>query len=305
MLSCQKCNAELLYFYPSKCKCGYTVPIVDGVYQFTEDKAISTARDGLMWLGYENVGVNYKPGFAASYNDGDFGMFGVYSRRLSKLLGQDKIVLDLGAGLGQASIPLAISGTKTIAADISQIMLSVLYKRALKYNILESNLICARMNAYNIKLSDSSVDAVMEIDMLHQVNRPNLVINEAKRVLKPDGIYVRYSNMNLQLTDEQKRCNNEGKLIEKDISNYNRTLVNSKIIKRFDTLPDKADNPLRPFESWEAATKSISDNFYKPKIIETDEIQNWQGDVNFMLHKLKTRASGGAQLIPDDIHTVQ
>ena len=69
-----KCNAEFLHFYPSKCKCGYTVPIVDGVYQFTEDKAISAAGDTHV-AGYENVGVNYEPGFATSYNDGDFGMF--------------------------------------------------------------------------------------------------------------------------------------------------------------------------------------------------------------------------------------
>ena len=172
----------------------------------------------------------------------------------------------------------------------------------MKYNILESNLICTRMNAYNIKLADSSVDAVIEIDMIHQVNRPDLVINEVRRVLKPEGIYVRYSNRNLKLTDEQKRSNDESRLIENDIREYYRTLVDSEIRKRFGTLPDKAENPLRPFESWEAAIKTIGDNFYEPEIIETDEIQNWQGDVNFMLHKLKTRASGGAQLIPDDIH---
>ena len=49
---------------------------------------------------------------------------------LAEKFGKDIVVLDLGAGLGTASIPLAKNGIETIAIDISNVMLSTAAKRA-------------------------------------------------------------------------------------------------------------------------------------------------------------------------------
>lgn len=278
-------------FNPDYCSCGYSVKIVDGVYQLTDDPAISIDGEGLKWLGYENIGINYEPGYAIHKKD-DFGMFGACSRTLARHLGNEKIVLDLGTGLGQASIPLAVAGINTIAADISQTMLKTQAERAGAYNILSDKLICARMNAYRLMLADSSVDAVVEIDMLHQVDRPELVMDEVLRVLKSDGIYVRYGCKGLPLSDRQTEQNAKSNGIRSDITDYYEQIIQQR----------GYGSESRPFSSWEQSANAFENKFKLSQIIDSGEISDWEGDVNFVLHKLKTRASGGNQLIPDEIH---
>ncbi|HML45400.1 MAG TPA: class I SAM-dependent methyltransferase, partial [Clostridia bacterium] len=266
------------------------MPISDGIYQCTQDPAISLFGKGLQWLGYENVGIHYEPGLALSNGDGDFGMFGACSRKLSEMLGKDKIALDLGAGLGQAAIPLAAAGTQTIAVDISQNMLKVLVERASAYGILDRNLVCARMNAYDLKIRDSSIDAVIEIDMLHQVDQPEIVVDEIRRVLKPDGIYVKYRSKGLALDEAQQKSNAEGHRIESDIQHF------------YQALTEEKGYGISPFSSWQKAKACIDDNFGEPQIVDTDVVQNWTGDVHFKLYKTKMRASGACQCIPDAVH---
>lgn len=287
---CAKCGSLLSGFTPSKCECGCSISAINGVYQFTDDKPISIDENGLNWLGYENVGANYEPGYANHQDDRDFGMFGACSKKLVNVIGKDKVVLDLGAGLGQASIPLALAGAQVIAVDISQNMLSNLYLRAQRNRVDMKHLICTRMNAYRLELADHSIDAIIEIDMLHQVNHPELVMEEIKRVLKPDGIYVKYGCKGLEVTKEQNEANAKCDEAEKDIRNYYESRIRQMGYGQL------------PFSSWEQARNCINDNFGELQMIETDEIQDWEGDLAFRLYKTKARASGSSQLIPDEIH---
>ena len=153
IFKCIKCGNILDGFIPAKCECGFIVPVIDGVYQFTDDNPISFDGDDLKWLGYEFVGEDYEPAVAlgsdnlsanvsVGYNVGNSMFIGNCSRKLKEHLGDNCVVLDLGAGLGQASIPLALAGADTIAADISQKMISVAQKRARENNVGD-NLICA------------------------------------------------------------------------------------------------------------------------------------------------------------------
>ncbi|MCL2773686.1 MAG: methyltransferase domain-containing protein [Oscillospiraceae bacterium] len=303
IFKCPKCGKNLDCFIPAKCNCGFNVPCIDGVYQFTNDSPIFTDGDGLKWLGYENVGENYEPAIAlgsdnlnenisVGYNVGNSMFIGNCSRKLKEYLGDNCVVIDLGAGLGQASIPLALAGANTIAADISQKMLSVNYRRA-KENHVGDNLICARMNAYKLEIADNSIDAVIVIDMLHQVNRPELVVEEIKRILKSSGVYVTYNCYPVDNTDEQKQKNTEFNEIQKDIANY--------YYSAFDVDPYK---DLPKVNNWEKANTCISDSGYFEDYFraDSDVINEWQTDMRFALHKLKTRADGGSQLIPDEIH---
>lgn len=303
IFKCTKCGKGLNCFSSSECECGFTIPVIDGVYQFTNDSPIFIEGNGLKWLGYESVGENYEPSVALGFdnlsedisvgtNVGNSMFMGACSRKLKEYLGNNCIVLDLGAGLGQASIPLAMAGAMTIAVDISQKMLSVNYKRA-KENHADNNMICTRMNAYQLEITDQSIDAVVVNDMLHQVDRPELVVEEIVRILKPNGIYVRYCCKPLDISEECQKKNDEFNTIQDDIKKY-----------YFSVLEIDPYTNLQPFSSWEKANTCISDSgsFEDSFFLDTDIVSEWETDMQFALHKLKTRADGGSQLIPDEIH---
>ena len=289
IFKCTKCGKLLNGFKPEKCECGFAVPVIDGVYQFTENNPISVDGDGLKWLGYENVGENYEPGYAHDKDNDNIGD----STGLAEYLGDGKIVLDLGAGLGVASISCALASLTVIAADISQAMLKAGFIRAQKHDAPDDKIIFTRMNGYKLELADNSVDAVIAIDVLHQVDRPELVVAEIKRVLKPDGYFLQYGgSKNLGYTDEQNASNARYNEVRKDIESF------------YESLVDELD--YRPFVSWEQAAASIKESFIE---FTTLEETGWYAactakwTLKIGLHKLKTRAAGGKQLIPDELHT--
>jgi len=290
IFKCVNCGKLLNGFIPSKCGCGFAVPVIGGVYQFTEDNPISVDGDGLKWLGYENVGENFEPGYFYDKDNDNIGN----SDKLAEYLGNGKVVLDLGAGLGIASISCALAGLNVIAADISQVMLSSAVKRAQKHNVPSDNIIFARMNGYKLELADDSVDAVIVIAVLHQVDQPELMIEEIKRVLKPDGFFLQYGGAeNLGYTKEQEKATARYNEIYKNIESF------------YDAIIDKSGCGKLPFVSWDKADECINDNFVE---FITLENTGWYGACNMQwtlkvgLHKIKTRASGSKQLIPDEIH---
>ncbi len=221
MFICPACKDILPGFRPTACRCGHEVPQIDSVYQFCADPPISVAQEGRKYLGYEGVGENYDdPAYAAIADaSGDFGIFGPCSRRLVDLLGKGCVVLDLGAGLGSASIPLAMAGARTIAADISQKMLSVAVRRAAGRHF-EGDLVFARINAYDLPIAAGSIDAVVAIDVLHQLDNPEVAIKEILRVLKPDGVLADYGSRGLPVTEAQGEINRKCSDALRDIESY-------------------------------------------------------------------------------------
>lgn len=290
MLLCPKCKNTLEGFYPKTCGCGYTVPQIASVYQFCDDPPISLDQEGHRYLGYEKVGENYDgPSTPSTISDDEYGIFGSCSRKLAELLSPGSVALDLGAGLGPASITLAMAGVDTIAADISQTMLSIAAKRALGRQFT-GRLVFARMNAYELPIADNSLDAVVAIDVLHQLDNPEVAIKEILRVLKPDGVLAEYGSKGLAITQEQREINNKCTDALNDIQNhYRKSLV-------------KHGYTGLPFSSWDKVKNCIENHFELPDIMETQSDMIWTGKMAKGIHKLFTRAAGSAQLIPDDIH---
>jgi SAM-dependent methyltransferase/transcriptional regulator with XRE-family HTH domain len=290
---CPKCSNKLIGFKPKKCVCGYEIPQKDSVYQFTDEPAISLDQEGHKYLGYEYVGINYegsddKEEFINKKIE-DYGIFGSCSQKLVELIGKDCVVLDLGCGLGAASIPLAMYGAKVIAADISQTMLSAAADR-IHAKQLHGSITLVRMNGYNLKLADNCVDAVVAIDMLHQVDDPEIVIKEILRVLKPNSVFAQFNCQGLPMTEEQQIINQKCGAALNDIQNYYQNAL------------DMAGYKGIPFSSWDKVKTCIEKYFYAPEIFETNTEFTWTGKMQKGINKLKTRASGSAQLIADDIH---
>ena len=213
---CPKCRAKTLL---PKCNtCGYEIPYIHSIYRFCNDVSINLEEDK-QYVGYDNIGDDFDPAVACcdEKNDERSGAYAACADVIAKRYGTEISVLDLGAGLGAASIPLAKNGIYTIAADISAVMLSTAAKRA---NGRYDNLILVQMNAYDIMLPDESIDVVVEIDMLHLVNEPELVIKEISRVLKPGGKLIRFSSLPLALSKEETEQNEYFNAVLSDIGDH-------------------------------------------------------------------------------------
>jgi ubiquinone/menaquinone biosynthesis C-methylase UbiE len=265
--------------------------MVNGVYQFTNDSPFCTDTEGLMWLGYEMVGENYEPGYFYHKDADRIGS----SHHLAVFMGEGNVVLDIGAGLGASSISFALAGLKVISADISQVMLESAVKRAEKHSIPHGQITFARMNGYALALADNSVDAVLEVDMLHQVNHLELVIAEILRVLKPGGYFLQYGAWETPLpyTEEQLAINAKYNEALKDIQDYyNEALA-------------KTGYNGGLFSSWEQAAECKAQHFELVTTLGDTgcyDVKNVVWTLDMGLHKTKTRAAGAKQLIPEAVH---
>jgi len=288
---CTQCGKLMDGFLPKACECGFLVPIINGVHRFTDDIPFSTTDGELKWLGYEQIGESYEPGYLYNKKADTIGS----SSNLADFLGENRVVLDIGAGLGPSAISFALAGLNVIAADISQTMLETAVIRAKQHNVTEGQIIFARMNGYNLALADNSVDAVLEVDMLFQVDRPELVMAEILRVLKPDGYFLQYGAWATipPYTNDEIIINTKYDEAKNDIQDYyDKTLIEAGF-----------KGPL--FSTWEQAAECKKNNFELHTTLHDTgcyDAKNLVWTMEMGLHKTKTRASGGKQLIPDEIH---
>lgn len=281
IFTCPKCKTILEQFCCPAC--GFDVPAVNSVYQFCSDPAVKLSGED-EYIGYDDIGENFEPAvkFWDANNTERYGVYEACGDLVAQKFGIDITVLDLGAGLGTASLPLAKHGILTIAGDISNVMLSTAVKRAKgRYN----SLICAKMNAYSIPLADNSVDIVIENAMLHLVDNPEKVIKEIVRVLKPDGKLIRYGSYGQPLSDEEAKKNTYCNQVLSDISDrfYNElTKLGYKSVwfdnHAGDIIAEYFEKP------YNEMTAGFSEVF-------TEKLQ-------FRLHRLKTGAHSDLQNTP-------
>lgn len=278
---CPKCRKNLAVF---KCTgCGYEVPQINSIYQFCEDPPVKLSGEN-QYISYDGIGEDFEPQviFWDANNIERYGVYEACGDQIARKFGRNITVLDLGAGLGTASIPLAKNGIHTIAADISNVMLSTGVKRAKgRY----SNLIFARKNAYEIMLADSSVDIIIENAVLHLVSNPESVIKEMVRVLKPGGCLIRYSTYGQPVSEEEAKQNQYCNSVLEDISS-----------KYFDYLKEHGYKSIWFDNHFEDIIK----NYFKPPC--RDIVENFSEvfteKMKFRLHRLKTGAHSDLQDTP-------
>jgi ubiquinone/menaquinone biosynthesis C-methylase UbiE len=175
----------MIYELPTCKNCGYTATSINDIWQLSDDPDIITNGDGVKYIGYEYIGGNYSGSRRniIQYPDA------LFANEISKITGGG-IFLDLGCGDGCLTVPAMQNGTKVIAADISNAMLTLLKEKAVYNNIFLSHVTLCRMNALKIMLSDDSVDSVVSNSVLHLISQPEKVIREIHRVLKPGGCFI-------------------------------------------------------------------------------------------------------------------
>lgn len=281
---CLECNSLLNAFACRKC--GHGILKENSVYQFCSDPPMKLEGED-KYIGYDNIGENFEPEvtFWDTNNTERYGVYETCSNIVADYFGNNITVLDLGAGLGTASVPLARNGIFTIADDISNVMLSTIVKRAKgRYD----KLICARMNAYSIPMADNTVDVVIENAMLHLVDDPEKVIREIVRVLKEDGCLVRYCSYGLPLSEEEAKQNAYCNDVLNDITDVFYKTLESYGHKSIwfenhfiDILPKYFEKP------YNEAAVGFSEVF-------TEKLK-------FRLYRLKTGAHSDLQNTPEDL----
>lgn len=182
MFICPKCKSKMEL---PQCKCGYTAVQINNIWQLTDMPDIITSGDGDKYIGYEHIGESYSGGRKYLIEDSD----AIFANEISELTGEG-VFLDLACGDGCFTVPCAVNGTRIIAGDISNKMLSILQDKAKHNNVMLDDVTLCRMNALEIPLADESVDTVVANSVLHLISNPEKVVREIYRVLKKGGVFV-------------------------------------------------------------------------------------------------------------------
>lgn len=106
-------------------------------------------------------------------------------------INKDQHVADVGCGIGYFTIPMAKvvgEGGKVYAIDINPDMLEETRKRVEKEGYTNVEIVHSSEN--NFKIPDSSVDVIFTATVFHELNEPEIFLNECKRVLKTEGRLV-------------------------------------------------------------------------------------------------------------------
>ena len=146
---------------------------------------------------------------------------------IDKYIKKGNKILDIGAGTGKYSIYFYNKGYDVTAVELVKHNLRVLEKN-------EPNIKALQGNALDLKLPDNSFDIVLLFGpMYHLISFEDKLkaINEAKRVLKPNGyLFISY-------------CMNEYAVITHGFieNNINESISNKLVNKDFKITPKKDD----------------------------------------------------------------
>jgi ubiquinone/menaquinone biosynthesis C-methylase UbiE len=108
-------------------------------------------------------------------------------RRLRDALGPAASVIEVGAGTGQIAIPLARSGLRVLAVDLSAPMLRRLEQHARDQGAHVPTVVG---DATRLPIGDAACDAVVMRHVLHLVADWRQALDEVVRIVRPGGSFL-------------------------------------------------------------------------------------------------------------------
>lgn len=96
-------------------------------------------------------------------------------------------VLDLGAGTGACTLPMARLGYQVTAVDMAPAMLERLAQRALAEG-LEASTLCADVESLDIL--EGSIDLVTVRNLLWTLPQPEQLLGKVRKALRPGGVLL-------------------------------------------------------------------------------------------------------------------
>ncbi|MEO0565996.1 MAG: methyltransferase domain-containing protein, partial [Chloroflexota bacterium] len=104
---------------------------------------------------------------------------------ITNLDGGRGLVLDMGCGAGRIALPAAGAGAKMIGVEVDAAMLREANRAA-----TELTFDGIRGDIVHLPLADDCISTVLSINVLHLVPSWKQVLEEAVRVMQPDGMFV-------------------------------------------------------------------------------------------------------------------
>lgn len=282
MFICSNCKGIIVQYNDKCTKCGKDIIDSNGIYIFTNKGNIDINNND-KYYGFDTIASHYDSSRNRLEDSKDGVLIGEY-------LGKGKTILEVGAGTGYHSIPIAKTGCKVIAADISMNMLKILKFKVDQDNI--KNLIPCRMNAYELNIADHSVDAVLINQVFQHVENPYKIINEIKRVLKPDGKFFNiYYKGEIISNEQEKKEFQELNLKISKMYELEAKKSGQVLLKRFGWLSQKEQqlNIFKHFKLSDTITSDLLEN----KITLT---------IKIVLDQYKNRVSTSQAIINENIN---
>jgi ubiquinone/menaquinone biosynthesis C-methylase UbiE len=290
---CSKCGQAMTL--PS-CSCGYAVGYKDGIYQLTDAPYIvkDDSADA-KYIGYEDIGEYYsgKSLFFYIFIDGKY-------KKTAEIIGNGTL-LHLACGDGLFTVPLVSQGVPVISMDISDKMLSLLYKRAEIAGIDPSRFTVCRANALDIPLIDNSVDAAIANSMLHLISTPEIVVKDIHRVLKTGGKLITFEDR----PNVNPFKNNDNLTEEEKAENKKADEFNSFIYGRYFNILKDEYNIFPKRYSWKFDREKVCTDIFSNKIIYTvenkrEKEKNIFKDTSF--YRMGGKGYSDQSDVPNDIH---
>jgi len=277
------------------CGCGYTAENKNGIYQLTNTPYIIKEDSAdVKYIGYEDIGEVYsgKSLFEKINIDEMY-------KKTAEIIGGG-ILLDLACGDGLFTVPLVAQNVSVISMDISDKMLSLIYKRAEIADIDSNRFFLCRANALDIPLADCSVDAAIANSMLHLISKPENVIKEIHRVLKIGGKYIAFD-------DGPGRGNSESNdFTEEETENNQKESEYIGFIHRryFEILKSEYNINATRY-SWKFDRDKICSEFFgdiKTYAVENKPIKIKKTMRDSSLYRMSGKGFSDQSDVPPDIH---
>lgn len=108
-----------------------------------------------------------------------------YLDSISRMVGQDKTVIDLGVGTGHLAYRLAKQGNIVYGVDTNDSMLHLAHGKSI--DNLSDRLFVSKQDVQSLGFRDGFFDAAVSVNVLYCLANPSRFLQEVYRILKEDG----------------------------------------------------------------------------------------------------------------------